>query len=173
MSLWWRDPETHRKDRCLCLPISVKLATSVVARPNQVTPQLCSPQRSRSSKSSSSTARTRHCILGDDCVIMGLSKKRKQQLSQMPVRAAESHKHRKIDREKERKRRFLRKQREEDFWDGYKKPQSKSSLDESTFEDPSLDEPSSEEDNLEMDNKLGDNTHEGLGDHGGEGTIRV
>ena len=84
----------------------------------------------------------------------------------MAARAAESHKHRGVDRENERKRRFLRKQREEeDFWDEYEESLSESSSDESNLEDLSLDEPSSEEDSLEVDNKRGDNTHEGLGDH--------
>ena len=96
---------------------------------------------------------------------MGLSKKRKQQLSQMSARAAESHKHRKIDRENERKRRFLRKQREEeDFWDEYEEPCSESSSDESRFEDSSHDGTSSEEDNLDKGNIRGDNICEGLGD---------
>ena len=87
---------------------------------------------------------------------MGLSKKRKQHLSLISARAAESHKHRKIDRENERKKRFLRKQREEeDFWDEFEELQSESSSDESNIEDSSLDEPSSDEDNLEVDNKRG------------------
>ena len=99
---------------------------------------------------------------------MGLSKKRKQHLSLISARAAESHKHRKIDRENKQKKRFLRKQREEeDFWDELEELQSESSLDESNTEDSSLDEPSSDEDNVEVDNKLGDNTYEGLGDQDG------
>ena len=86
----------------------------------------------------------------------------------MAARAAECPKHRKIDRGNERKKRFLRKQREEeDFWDEYEELQSESSSDESNLEDSSLDEPSSEEDSLEVDNKRGDNTHEVLGDHDG------
>ena len=61
---------------------------------------------------------------------MGLSRKCKQQLSQMSVRAAESHKHKKIDQENER-RRFLKKQREEEnFWDEYEELRSESSSDE-------------------------------------------
>lgn len=96
---------------------------------------------------------------------MGLSRKRKQQLSQMYARAAESHKHRKIDRENERKRRYLRKQREEeDLWDEYEEPRSESSSDESHFENSSLDGTSSEEDNLDGGKTRGDNTCEGLGD---------
>lgn len=98
--------------------------------------------------------------------MMGLSKKRKQHISRMSTGAAESHKHRKIDRENERKKRFLRKQSEEDFWDEYEELQSESSSDESNLEDSSLDELSSEEDNLEVDER-GDNTHQGLGDHDG------
>ena len=77
----------------------------------------------------------------------GLSKKRKQQSLQMSARAAESHKHRKIDRENERKKRFLKKQREdEDFWDEYEEP---------------LSESSSEEGNLGLDDVRGDDTLEG------------
>ena len=99
---------------------------------------------------------------------MGLSKKRKQQLLQMSARAAESHKHRKIDRENERKKRFLKKQREEeDFWDGYEEPLSESSSDESNIEDSSHDESSSEEGNFGLDDVRGDDTLEGLGDNGG------
>lgn len=97
---------------------------------------------------------------------MGLSKKRKQQLIQMFARAAESHKHRKLDRENERKKRFLKKQREEeDFRDEYEEPLSESSSDESNVES-SLDESSSEEGDLGWDNVRGDNTLEGLGDDG-------
>ena len=99
---------------------------------------------------------------------MGLSKKRKQHLSLISARAAESHKRRKIDRENEQKKRFLRKQREEeDFWDELEEFQSESSSDESNIEDSSLDEPSSDEDNVEVDNRRGDNTHAGLGDQDG------
>ncbi len=100
---------------------------------------------------------------------MGLSKKRKQHLSQISARAAESHKHRKIDRENERKKRFLRKKREEeDFWDELEEFQSKSGSDDSNIKDSSLDEPSSDEDNVVVDNRRGDNTHIGLGDEDGE-----
>ena len=87
-------------------------------------------------------------------MIMGLSKKRKQHLSLISARAAESHKHRKIDRENERKKRFLKKQIEkDDFWDEFEELQSESSSDESSIEDSSLVEPSSDEDNSEVENK--------------------
>ena len=99
---------------------------------------------------------------------MGLSKKRKQHLSLITARAAESHKHRKIDREYERKKRFLKKQsEEEDFWDEFEELRSESSSDESSIEDSSLVEPSSDEDNPEMVKKRGGNTSEGLGDEDG------
>ena len=104
---------------------------------------------------------------------MGLSKKRKQHLRRITARAAESHKHRKIDRENERKKRFLRKQREEEDWDEYEESLSESSSHESNLEDSSLDKPSSGEGNLEVDNKRGDNTHEGLGDHDGGARLAV
>ena len=99
---------------------------------------------------------------------MGLSKKRKQHLSLMTTRTTESHKHRKIDREYERKKRFLKKQREEeDFWDEFEELQSESSSDVSSIEDCSFVEHSSDEDNLEEVKKRGDNTCEGLGDEDG------
>ena len=89
---------------------------------------------------------------------MGLSKKRKQHLSLISARAAESHKHRKIDRENERKKRFC---------DELEELQSESSSDESNIEHSSLGEPSSDEDNMEVNNQRGDNTREGLGDQDG------
>ena len=99
---------------------------------------------------------------------MGLSKKRKQHLSLISTRAAENQKHRKIDRENERKKRFLKKLREEeDFWDEPEELQSESSSNESNIEDSSLDEPSSDENNMEVNNKRGDHTREGLGDQDG------
>ena len=99
---------------------------------------------------------------------MGLSKKRKQHLSLITARAPESHKHRKIDQEHERKKRVLKKQREDDdFWDEFEELQSESSSDDSGIEDSSLVEPSFDEDNLEVDNKRGDDTYEGLGDEDG------
>lgn len=101
-------------------------------------------------------------------MILGLSKKCKQHLSLISARAAESHKYRKIGRENERKKKFLKKQREEDnFWDEFEGLQSESSSDESSIEDSSLVEPSSDEDNFEVENKLGDNTNEGLGEKDG------
>ncbi len=76
----------------------------------------------------------------------------KQHLNLISARAAESHKHRKINRENERKKGFLRKQREEeDFLDELEEFQSDSSSDESKMEDPNLDKPSFDEDNVEVD----------------------
>ena len=99
---------------------------------------------------------------------MGLSKKRKQHLSLITARAAESHKRRKIDRENERKTRVLRNQREEeDFLDELEELQSESSSGEPNIEDSSLDEPSSDGDNLEVSNKRGENTRLWLGDQDG------
>ncbi len=98
---------------------------------------------------------------------MGLSKKRKQHLAQITVRAAESKKHRKIDQENQRRGRFLRKQKEEedfsnehgDFW-------SESSSDESDFVESCFDGYNSVEENLdEGENGGGDSTQEGLGDN--------
>lgn len=80
---------------------------------------------------------------------MGLSKKRKQLICLISARAAESHKHGTIDRESERKKRGLKKQREEeDYWDEFEEHQSESSSDESNIEFSSLDESSSDKDNL-------------------------
>ena len=53
---------------------------------------------------------------------MGLSKKRTQHLSQITARAAESNKRRKVDQENQRKRRFLKKQREEEDFLGVRGP---------------------------------------------------
>ncbi len=64
---------------------------------------------------------------------MGLSKKRKQHLSLISARAAESHKH-KRSIGKINKKRFLKKQREEeDFWDKFEELRSESSSDEFFF----------------------------------------
>ena len=99
---------------------------------------------------------------------MGLSKKRKLHLARMTARAAESKKARKIDVESQQKKRFLRKQREEeDFWDEHEDLRSESSSDESRFDECSLDEQSADEESLEVDNGRGDNTQEGLGDNDG------
>ena len=98
---------------------------------------------------------------------MGLSKKRKKHLAQITVRAAESKKHRKIDEENQR-RRFLRKQREEeDFWDEHEDFRSESSSDESDFVRSSLDGYNSDEENLDKGENGGDGTQEGLGDDNG------
>lgn len=79
---------------------------------------------------------------------MGLSKKRKQHLSHITARSLESRKHQKVDRENQRKKEILRKQREEeDFWDEYESSGPESSSDESSCDqssdESSLDEPSS------------------------------
>ena len=96
---------------------------------------------------------------------MGLSKTRKQHLAQITARAAESNKRQKTDLENQRRRKFLRKQREEeDYWDEHEDLQSESSSDESNFAESSLDGRSSDEENSEVDNRRGDGTQEGLGE---------
>lgn len=61
---------------------------------------------------------------------MGRSKRHKQHLAQITIHAAEIMKHRKIYQGNQR-RRFLRKQREEeDFWDEHKDLRSEFSSDE-------------------------------------------
>lgn len=100
---------------------------------------------------------------------MWLSKKRKQHLAQITIRAAESKKHRKIDKENQQRRRFLRNQREEeDFWDEHEDIWSGSSSDESDFVESSLEGYSSDEENLDEGENGGDGTQEGLGDDIGE-----
>ena len=81
---------------------------------------------------------------------MGLSKKRKQHLVQITIRAVGSKKHRKIDQENQQRRRFLRKKREEkDFWDEHEDFQLESSFDKSDFVESSFDRYSSVEENLD------------------------
>lgn len=66
-----------------------------------------------------------------------------------------------MDRENERVKRVLRKQKdEEDFWDEIKEFQSEPSSDESKIKGCRPDEPSSGEDNPEVDNKEGGNAYE-------------
>ena len=99
---------------------------------------------------------------------MGLSKKRKQHLSYITSRSLETRKLRKVDREDQRKKEILRRQREEeDFWDEYENLSSESSSDESKCDGSSQDEPSSEDEDLVVENKRGDSTCEGLGDDDG------
>ena len=81
---------------------------------------------------------------------MGLSKKRKQQLSFTTARSLEIRKHRKDDKENLRKKKILRKQREEeDYWDEYEDYSLESSSDESECDEPSLNLPSSDEEEEE------------------------
>ena len=103
---------------------------------------------------------------------MGLSKKRKQQISFATARSLESRKHRKVDKENQRKKEILRKQREEeDYWDEYEDYSLESSSDESECDEPSLDLPSSDEEEEEgevtKDNRKEEGTREGLGDDEG------
>ena len=108
-------------------------------------------------------------IPGNHLLMMGLSKKRKQNLAQITARAAECKKQRKIDQENQQNRRFLRKQREEeDFWDEHEDFRLESSSDESNFVELSLDGYSSDEENQDgRENRRGDSTQEGLGDDDG------
>ena len=102
---------------------------------------------------------------------MGLSKKRKQQISFAIARSLESRKHRKVDKENQRKKEIWRKQREEeDYWDEYEDYSLESSSDESECDEPSLDLPSSEEEAEEermRDTRKEEGTREGLGDDDG------
>ena len=101
---------------------------------------------------------------------MGLSKKRKQQLSFITGRSLESRKHRKVDHENQRKKGILRRQREEeDYWDEYEDYSVESSSDESDCDEPSPDMPSSdeEEEELTKDNRRKEGIREGLGDDEG------
>ena len=103
---------------------------------------------------------------------MGLSKKRKQQISFAIARSLESRKHRKVDEENRRKKEIWRKQREEeDYWDEYEDYSLESSSDESECDEPSLDLPSSEEEEEEgeriKDKRKEEGTREVLGDDEG------
>lgn len=103
---------------------------------------------------------------------MGLSKKRKQQINFAIARSLESRKHRKVDKENQRKKEILRKQREEeDYWDEYEDYSLESSSDESECNEPSFDLPSSEEEKEEReetkDDRKEEGTREGLGDDEG------
>ena len=83
----------------------------------------------------------------------------------MTARSLESRKPRKIDRETQRKKEILRRQREEeDFWDEYEDFSLESSSDESNC-DGSIQDDSSEEEDWVTEKKRGDGgTFEGLGD---------
>ena len=103
---------------------------------------------------------------------MGLSKKRKQQLSFATARSLESRKHRKVDKENQRKKEILRKQREgEDYWDEYEDYSLESSSDELECDEPSPDLPSSdeeeEEEEVTKDNRKEEGTRKGLRDDQG------
>ena len=105
---------------------------------------------------------------------MGLSKKRKQQISFAIARSLESRKHRKVDKENRRKKEIWKKQKEEeDYRDEYEDYSLESSLDESEYDEPSLDLPSSEEEQEEeegeriKDKRKEEGTREGLGDDEG------
>ena len=102
---------------------------------------------------------------------MGLSKKRKQQLSYITARSLESRKHRKVvDYENQRKKEILRRQREEeDYWDEYEDFSLDSSSEESDGNESSPDQPNSdgEEEEVIEDSKKGEDIREGLEDEGG------
>ena len=102
---------------------------------------------------------------------MGLGKKRKQQISFAIASSLESRKYREFDKENQRKKEILRKQREEkDYWDEYDDYSLESSSDESECDEP-LDLPSSEEEEEEgegtKDNRKEEGIREGLGDDEG------
>ena len=105
---------------------------------------------------------------------MGLSQKHKQHLAHITARAAETKKHRRIHEEIQRKRRFLRKHREEeDFWDEHEDFRSESSSDESDSVESSLDGYSSHEEILDERENGGDGTQEGLRDDNGGVQLEV
>ena len=84
---------------------------------------------------------------------MGLSKKRKQQLSYITARPLETRKHRKVDNENQRQKEILRQRKEEDYWDEYEDFYLESSTDESDNHEPSPNEPSSDEEEVMEDNR--------------------
>ena len=128
---------------------------------------LAAPQK-KSIISFNAHARAHHQA-GDYYPIMGLSKKRKQQLSHITARSLESRKHRKVDNENQRQKEILRRQRkEEDYWDEYEDFYLESSTDESDNNEPSPDKPSSdEEEEVREDNRKEKGVYEGLGDNEG------
>ena len=103
---------------------------------------------------------------------MGLSKKRKQQLSYITARSLESRKQRKVDNENQREKEFLRRLREEeDYWDEYE-DNLESCFDESDDNESSPDESSSDEEGgVIEENRKEEGVHEGLGDN--EGGVQV
>ena len=120
------------------------------------------------------TMRRTSCIPVNHSLVMGLSKKRKQHLAQITALATESKKTRKFDVQSQQEKRFLRKQREEDFLDEHEDFQSDLSSDESRFDESSLDREGTDEEDSEVDeedlgvdDERGDNTQEGLGDNDG------
>ena len=81
-----------------------------------------------------------HQQAGSYYLAMGLSKKRKQQLSYVTTRSLES---RKVDYKNQRKKEILRRQRQEEgYWDEYEDYNSEPSSDESDCNEPIPDEPS-------------------------------
>ena len=96
---------------------------------------------------------------------MGLSKKRKQQLSHITARSLESRKHRKVvDYDSQRRKEILRRQKEEeDYWGEYENFSLNSSSEESNGNDSRPDQPSSDEEKEEVIEDI----HEGLGDDEG------
>ena len=99
---------------------------------------------------------------------MGLSKKRKQQLSYITARSLESRKQRKVDNENQREKEFLRRLREEeDYWDEYEE-NLESSSNKSDDNESSPDKSSSnKEEGVIGENRKEEGVHEGLGDNEG------
>ena len=161
-----------------------KLAVSVASRPNRV--RKLKKFAALSARRSSFTANI-FSFNADACahqqastyhLTMGLSKKRKQQLSYITARSLESRKHRKVvDYENQRKKEILRRQREEeDYWDEYEDFSLDSSSEESDGDESSPDQPSSdggEEEVIEVHSKRGEDIREGLGDDEGRVQLEI
>lgn len=93
------------------------------------------------------------------------SRKRKQYLGQITIRAAKSNKRQKVVRENREKKRFwLRQQQDKNFCDEYEEANSASSFDDSTEDKFSPEKLSSSGEDLEKEEDKGrDNTFERLG----------
>ena len=128
---------------------------------------LAAPQKNPSA-SFNAHARRAHQPAGIYYLIMGLSKKRNQQLSYITARSLESRKQRKVDNENQREKEILRRLREEeDYWDEYE-DNLESSSDESDDNESSPDESSSDEEKGVIgDNRKEEGVHDGLGDNEG------
>lgn len=97
---------------------------------------------------------------------IGISRKHKQQLSQITGLFIESRKRQKADGENRRKKEIPKRQREEeDFGDEYEVPNPESSSDESECDKSSSDQSSSGEENMVVQNREDTTCDDSLGEY--------